>query len=172
MDARPELDDLAAPPNSEERLAPLRIEAGLYYRLHLEGAPFGPKHASSAPSVPEEVLANPEWIGHSRGFAEPRPGYSAFWSPHHLEAYIGDMHWETEGRRVILFRGTPVGQGYDGEPLVLPASERMEEEIDWDSFCARLELTPDGYGRWHEHTWGDGPDGPLADDGYRRLSDL
>lgn len=173
LNGKPDLDaGFGELPADDYLLEALPVEAGLYYRLHPEAAPFGPEHASSTPLVPEELLQNPDWIGHSRGFAEPKPGYSAFWNPHHLEAYIREMGWESEGRRVIAFRGEPVGQGWDGEPLVMPHSAKIEAEIGWEQFCDRLEVTADGYGRWHEHSWGDGPGGPIVDDGYRRLRSL
>ncbi len=151
-------------------LQEVAIEEGLYYRLHLKSAPFGPEHASSKPFVPDEVLANPDWIGHSRGFADPRPGYSAFWNPHHLEQYIKQFNWDFCDSQVIAFRGEPIGQGYDGEPLVMPSSEILEV-FDFEDFCYRLEITANGYGRWDEHSWGDGPNGQICDDGYRLLGE-
>jgi 2'-5' RNA ligase len=148
---------------------PLPMENGLYYRLHTVGAPFGPEHASTVPPIPEEVAASSEVM---RGLATPKPGYSAFWNPHHLVQYAEAMSWEPTKVRVLAFRGTPIGEGSDGEPRVMPDSTKVEARMGWQKFVDRTDWTPNGYGMWHEHTWGDGPDGRIADDGYRTLAQL
>jgi 2'-5' RNA ligase len=163
---------------------PLPMENGLYYRLHTVGAPFGPEHASTVPPIPEDVAAQSEVMG---GIATPKPGYSAFWNPLHLVQYAERMGWAdrndegapvyvggSKGVRVIAFRGTPVGEGSDGEPRVMPESSKVLGRMSWQRFADRVEATDAayGYGRWDEHTWGDGPNGRITDDGYRSLAQL
>jgi hypothetical protein len=136
----------------------------LYYRAHRADQPFDVEHASTAPiCIPEGTVAE--------RFRAPKPGYSAFWNPHHVQEYLDQMHWdpEVEGRSVLAFQGTPIGEGHDGEPRVIPTSDQPDFIMSWEDFTDALEITSNGYGRWDEHTWGDGPDGQLADDGYISL---
>ncbi len=144
-----------------ERLTSLPMENGLYYRAHKADAPWGSEYAESTPLEP-----GLEHYG--------RPGYSAFWNPHHLREYMNEQRWnpENEGRWVVAFRGTPIGGGVDGEPRVRPSSPTPEFALPWSEFEDRLENTENGYGKWYEHTWGDGPEGKIVDDGYRTLKDL
>ena len=147
---------------------PLPMENGLYYRWHPYARPFGREHASTVPFIPDGLEGTV-----ADRYREPRPGFSCFWNPHHLAQYLAAMHWTPDPAEgcVLVFYGEPVGEGYDGEPRVLPSSEILER-ISWDEFEFRLELSSDGYGRWDEHTWGDGPEGKIADDGYRTLAQL
>ena len=149
------------------RLQPLPMRNGLYYRVHRRDAPFGPEHASTVPNVPPGYKP----VVPRLDLSIPKEGYSAVWNPHHLEQYVTHMGWtpEDDNVRVIAFEGTPVGEGYDGEPRVMPDSEKLVGEVEWLDFLDQLEVTPDGYGRYYEHTWGDGPDGKIADDGYTTL---
>lgn len=151
-------------------LEPLEIREGLYYRLHRFDHPFGPEHALTLPRVPDGY--QPPVDDERFDLRIPKRGYSSFWNPHHIAEYVQEMNWEPDDARVIAFYGVPVGEGYDGEPRVMPADSRIIEEIPWDDFLDRLEVTPNGYGRWHEHTWGDGPDGRIVDDGYRTMAEL
>ena len=143
---------------------PLPIENGLYWRVHPKGRPLDTENAHTAPHIHEDILkARGEDIGHWR-----RPGYSAFWNPHHVAEYAEAMGWENRGdeedtvgeneTEVIGFRGHAVGEGYDGEPAVMPHSETPEHRMTWQRFKDRLDFTPHGYGSWHEHHWSDQPD--------------
>lgn len=141
----------------------LPMDDELYYRAHHVDAPFGVDHAYSAPiegaDIPEQ-------------YTVPKEGYSAFWNPHHLQQYMEEMGWDTQPRNVVAFRGKAVGSGLDGEPLVMPHNDKPEATIPYQDFLNRLEYTPNGYGQWHEHTWGDGPNGQQVDDGYRSLGEI
>lgn len=142
---------------------PLPMDDYLYYRAHHTDAPFGVDHARSAPiegaDIPQEYMT-------------PKEGYSAFWNPHHLREYMDQMGWDMEPRKIVAFRGTPWAGGVDGEPLVTPHSNQPEFELSWPEFEHRAEYTPNGYGQWGEHTWGEGPNGRLVDDGYRNLGEI
>jgi len=145
---------------------PLRMEPGLYYRSHSRSAPFGPEHASTKNigEAPHPDLAK---------YFEPKKGYSAFWDPHHVQQYHQEMGWddpaEKKQSKIIAFRGTPVGEGGDGEPRVVPHSSKPEESMSWQHFEDRLEVTQGSGSRWDDHTWGDGPEGQQVDDGYRTI---
>lgn len=147
-------------------LQPLPVEDGLYYRAHHKDAPFGREHASTQnigePPSPEMAK-----------YWEPKPGYSAFWHPHHLRQYLDEMGWsdadDMKGRRVLMFRGAPVGEGADGEPRVVPHADKPEASMSPGQFRRRLEITPEPGTRWDDHTWGQGPSGQVADDGYRTI---
>jgi 8-oxo-dGTP diphosphatase len=145
----------------------LPVEDGLYYRTHHKDAPFGPEHASTRnigePPSPEMAK-----------YWEPKSGYSAFWSPHHLSQYHDEMGWsgDMQDRRVLAFRGTPVGEGADGEPRVMPHGDKPESSMSWRQFQKRLEVTPEEPTRWDQHTWGEGPSGQMVDDGYRTIAAL
>jgi hypothetical protein len=95
------------------KTGPLPMEDGLYYRLHGKDQPFGPEHASTRNigEAPHPDLAK---------YWEPKPGYSAFWNPHHLHQYLDEMGWRDEehlkNSQVLAFRGRPIGEGADGEP--------------------------------------------------------
>lgn len=142
---------------------PLPMDDQLYYRAHHADAPFGIEHAQSAPiegaDIPEQYIT-------------PKEGYSAFWNPHHLRQYMDEIGWDTNQRNVVAFRGKAVGSGVDGEPLVMPHTDQPETTMPYQDFLHRLEYTPNGYGQWHEHTWGDGPNGQQVDDGYRTLGEI
>jgi 8-oxo-dGTP diphosphatase len=146
---------------------PLRMEDGLYYRTHHKDAPFGPEHATTKPigDAPSPGMEK---------YWKLKSGYSAFWSPHHLHQYHEEMGWsggdsDIRDRRVIAFRGTPVGEGSDGEPRVMPHSSEPEESMSWSHFQKRLNATPETGSHWDDHTWGEGPHGQQVDDGYRRI---
>lgn len=140
---------------------PLPMHNGLYYRAHNPEAPWGSEYAETTPLEPG--------LEHYR-----KPGYSAFWNPHHLREYMNEQRWdpENEGRWVVAFHGTPIGGGVDGEPRVRPSSPTPEFALPWSEFEDRLENTENGYGKWYEHTWGEGPEGQIRDDGYRSLGEL
>ena len=148
--------------------APLDIEPGVYYRLHPSGRPFSREDASTRNigEPPHPDLAK---------YWEPKRGYSAFWNPHHLDQYLSrdfrGMSWGNghPGSRVYVFRGTPVGEGADGEPRVMPYDDRPLGVMTLAQFRRRLEITDDGYGVWYEHHWDDGPDGPQVDDQAQAL---
>jgi 2'-5' RNA ligase/ADP-ribose pyrophosphatase YjhB (NUDIX family) len=148
------------------QVKPLPVEEGLYYRTHHRDAPFDREHAFTK-NIGEP--ASPEMAK----YWEPKPGYSAFWNPHHLDQYHREMNWddpaEMKGRRVLMFRGTPVGSGADGEPAVMPHSDKPEASMSWGQFRKRLEITTEPATRWDDHTWGQGPNGQMVDDGYRTI---
>jgi 8-oxo-dGTP diphosphatase len=157
------------PPRTTRQAAqvkPLPVDEGLYYRTHHKDAPFGREHAST------QNIGDPPSPDMAK-YWEPKPGYSAFWSPHHLHQYHAEMGWdspeEMKGRRVLAFRGTPIGEGADGEPRVMPHSDKPEASMSWGHFRKRLEVTPEEPTRWDDHTWGQGPHGQMVDDGYRTL---
>ena len=159
-------------PLPDNYLQPLPIRTGLYYRVHKRDAPFGPEHARTVPNVPmgyKPVIDDPKY-----DLSIPKEGYSAFWNPHHVEQYVRSMGWtpEEDDVRVIAFEADPVGEGYDGEPRVMPRSDEIVGEVEWPDFLDQLEVTPNGYGMWHEHTWGDGPEGKVADDGYTQIGGI
>lgn len=154
---------------SGDQFKPLPMEEGLYYRSHPKGVPFGPKHAATKPiNEPEQKGSGLSADTHARVFGE-KPGYSAFWNPHHVEQYHNEMGWSMKGRKVVAFRGTPIGEGSDGEPRVMPADKKPEFSLSPKQFENRLGHTDNGYGHWNEHTWGEGPKGQMVDDGYRTL---
>jgi hypothetical protein len=144
---------------------PLPMEEGLYYRSHPRGVPFGREHATTKPigEPPHPDLAK---------YWEPKEGYSAFWNPHHVEQYHEEMGWSMKGRNIVAFRGRAVGEGSDGEPRVVPTEDKPVMRLSPKQFGERLARTDNGYGRWHEHTWGDGPRGRQVDDGYRTLGEM
>jgi len=148
-------------------LKPLPVEEGLYYRTHHKDAPFGREHAftKNIGEAPSPEMAK---------YWEPKPGYSAFWHPHHLKQYHDEMGWsdDMKDRRVLAFRGTPVGSGADGEPAVMPHGDRPETSMSWGQFRKRLEVTSEPSTRWDDHTWGEGPNGQMTDDGYRTIGVL
>jgi 2'-5' RNA ligase len=144
-----------------EQLTALPMENGLYYRAHHPDAPWwGTEHAETVP-------IEDNGISDTMREKYRKPGYSSFWNPHHLSEYMSHMSWDPQDRWVVGFRGKPVGEGIDGEPRVIPTSSVPEFAMPWQDFEDNLEATPNGYGKWDEHTWGDGPDGKMADDGYR-----
>ena len=149
----------------------LPVEDGLYYRSHPRGRPFSRADATTKNlNTPTTGAFAPGGALHH--ITQPKPGYSAFWNPHHVEQYHREMGWSMKGRKIVAFRGTPVGEGGDGEPRVVPHFDRPEFTLHPDRFAEHLERTQDGYGRWNDHTWGDGPNGRLVDDGYRTLGQL
>ena len=104
---------------------------------------------------------------------QPKEGYSAFWSPHHLHQYLNEMGWDSgaKGSKVIRFQGTPVGEGADGEPRVMPHNDKPDESMSVSQFRKRLDITPHHSPGKHysDFTWGEGPEGRIVDDGYRSL---
>jgi 8-oxo-dGTP pyrophosphatase MutT (NUDIX family)/mRNA-degrading endonuclease RelE of RelBE toxin-antitoxin system/2'-5' RNA ligase len=147
------------------RDGPLPIEDGLYYRSHPTDAPFGRGHAitKNIGEPPSPEMAK---------YWEPKPGYSAFWNPHHIDQYHDEMGWDFKKRKIVAFRGKPIGEGADGEPRVMPDSDKPEFTMTPAEFHRRLDVTENGYGRWNEHTWGEGPKGQQVDDGYRSLNQI
>lgn len=140
----------------------LSVEAGLYYRFHHRDAPFGPDDAATRNlGTPPDGLER---------YWEPRSGYSAFWHPNHLYQYLEEHGWldadDACERQFVAFHGRAVGEGADGEPRVIPDSTQPVEVLSLEEFVARM---PEAGTRWSQHTWGDGPDGPQVDDGYRTL---
>src|SRR5208282_5396941 len=139
------------------------MENGLYYRAHHPDAPWwGGEYAETAP-VEDSGIPN------ALREKYRKPGYSSFWNPHHLSEYMSHMGWDPQDRWVVGFRGRPIGEGIDGEPRVMPISPVPEFAMPWQRFEDNLEATPNGYGKWNEHTWGEGPEGKMVDDGYRTL---
>ena len=112
----------------------------IWWRRHPEGRPFSPETATSGPmtSYPDEV---------------PEVGFSAFRDPWDLWVYLNLMRWGPGD--IIGFSGTVVGQGIDGEDLVLPDME-IVMHFTWDQFMEALEDTPRP-----EKPWGHSP-GPWA----------
>lgn len=151
-------------------LQPLRVERGLYYRTHHKDAPFSRENAST------------QIIGESPGphmdkYWKPQQGYSAFWHPAHLAQYHDEQGWSDDpetmkGRRVLAFRGTPVGKGADGEPRVMPDSDKPEESMSWKRFRDRESITPmpsSRTGHYSDFSWGQDAEGQRVDDGYRTI---
>jgi hypothetical protein len=161
----PMADDFLGHFGASAMPAPLPVSEGLYYRLHGRDEEFGPEHASTQNigEPPSPDLAK---------YWEPKPGYSAFWHPHHLAQYLSEMGWNDPGElrnsRVVAFRGRPIGEGADGEPRVMPDSGG-HDSMPWHEFEERLDATPGPGTRWHQHTWGEGPNGQMVDDGYRTI---
>jgi len=147
---------------------PLGMDNGVYYRLHPKDRQFSradatTKNLGSSPSPSMDK------------YFEPKQGYSAFWDPHHLNQYLGEMGWDgksAKGSKVVKFHGTPVGEGGDGEPRVMPHTDKPDESMSLKKFRSRLEITPGTSDHWDDHTWGDGPKGQQADDGYRTLGQI
>ena len=89
-----------------------------YYRAHRKGAAFSPDDA---------------WSLAIDGDSEEERGYSAFRSLPELHAYISSRKYPdltgsmALGERVVIrFTGDEVGQGADGEPLVIPYNSDHE----------------------------------------------
>lgn len=72
------------------------------------------------------------------GWQDCARGYSSCWTAEDLRAYmathLGEIS-DDEGR-VIVFEGNHVGDGFDGEPLAIPA--RIIEEITWTELTGRV----------------------------------
>lgn len=153
-------------PTVKTAIKVLPVEPGLYYRFHHKDAPFGPEHASST------NLHVPEGAQYDR-YRQPKPGYSAFWHPEHLSQYLSDMGWDeaddAKDRRVIAFRGKPIGEGADGEPLVMPHSDKIERSM---SLKRARDSSPEAGTRWDHHYWNDGPQGPQAEDDRQTLGEM
>jgi GNAT superfamily N-acetyltransferase len=146
-------------------MSPLPMANGTYYRLHAPHRPFSREDASTR--------NNGEPIKGMEKYWEPKQGYSAFWNPHHIKQYLDEMGWEggAEGSHVLRFRGKPIGEGADGEPRVMPDSDHPDESIPVSDFMDRLEISHGAGDDYRDHTWGEGPEGRIVDDGYRSLSD-
>lgn len=69
-----------------------------------------------------------------------RPGYSCWDSPEKLVEYIRYMGLDREfrPRLVAVFEGEEVGEGLDGEPLVIPDMDTVRW-IPWGEFVRRYE---------------------------------
>lgn len=145
-------------------IKPLPVENGTYYRLHAPDREFSRADASTRNNgeAPNE---------HMKKYWDKKDGYSALWSPHHLHEYLGEMGWDkgAKGSKVIRFQGTPVGEGADGEPRVMPHSDKPDETMSVKRFRDRLDITPHPGTSYHDHTWGEGPQGRIVDDGYRSI---
>ena len=90
----------------------------LYYRAHRKDAEFSPEDA---------------WSLAVDGDSGEERGYSAFRSLPELHAYISSWKYPdltdsmARGERVVIrFAGDEVGQGADGEPLVVPCNSDHE----------------------------------------------
>jgi 2'-5' RNA ligase len=113
---------------------PLDNSGKMYYRFHHRDAPFGSEHAQS-----------------QGGVDAPQEGFSSFSNPHDLHHYLKKMDWldpesahevDFDKRDVIGFRGKEVGKGIDGEPLVVPHSDKPDVKMDYPTFHQRLKVTP------------------------------
>lgn len=146
----------------------LPMENGLYYRSHPKDRPFSREDATT------QNLAAPTTGSFAPGgslhhITQPKEGYSAFWSPHHVAQYHEEMGWSMKGRKIVAFRGTPVGEGADGEPRVMPEHDKPVATLSPKQFTERLDYTQHTGTSWGEHTWGEGPKGRIVDDGYRNV---
>lgn len=96
--------------------------AGTFYRVHWADCPaFSPENAESA-----------LW---GAGRDDATPGYSACWDADDLMQYFREHGEPAADEKVIVFEGRHVGQGFDGEPLVMPT--RVVETLTWAEFTAR-----------------------------------
>jgi hypothetical protein len=89
-----------------------------FWRAHPNDRPFSRADATSR-----------EWASHD----EPDTGYSAFRTPHELFGYFHPGERDRNESHVIAFRGHVVGQGMDGEPLVVPHEDEPDVRLDWKS---------------------------------------
>lgn len=66
-----------------------------------------------------------------------REGVSCFETPEELYEYFtsGMFLPEHLTEEVIIFAGEVVGEGLDGEPLVIPAGTPRPRKISWKQFC-------------------------------------
>lgn len=134
-------------------LKPLRMGPGIFYRLHPKDRPFSRADASTAPLFAPEGIETSVGQEFTDRWIKPRPGYSAFANPLHLQQYIEAMNLDPSMGKVICFSGRAIEQGGDGEPVVIPDSDTPIETIaSWEKFCDRVEATEEawGYGRWDE----------------------
>ncbi|MGV8909638.1 MAG: hypothetical protein ACOH1Y_11705 [Propionicimonas sp.] len=93
----------------------------LFWRVHPNSRPFHPNDATSL-----------EWGSDSGD--EPERGYSTLPHPEDLVAYFGPDDRETIrfDAHVIAFTGDIVGEGTDGEPLVIPHHNVPDQSMSWD----------------------------------------
>jgi hypothetical protein len=123
-----------------------------YYRYHWANSPqFCGKNAWSAPwgstfSEDGSQTACGECDGAGampygpcdscggEGWLDAVRGYSACWSSEDLMAYFAERGEpaDTDGQ-VIVFTGQRVGNGFDGEPLVVPAE--IIHLMTWSTFA-------------------------------------
>ena len=66
-----------------------------------------------------------------------REGVSCFETPEELYEYFTSGMFLPEHliEEVIIFAGEVVGEGLDGEPLVIPADTPRPRKISWERFC-------------------------------------
>ena len=128
-------------PQHVERYAPYLLTAArknaslpsnMFWRAHPRTRPFDSGSASSTP------IGN-EW--HQDYFGGTRQGFSAAHDPWQLHHYIIDTGLDVSNSDIIAFRGKEVGQGVDGEPLVMPEGA-PEYSQSWAGFLADLTRTP------------------------------
>ena len=91
-----------------------------FWRAHPNDRSFSPEDATSR-----------EW-GDSR--SEPDRGYSAFEKPEHLIGYFHPSERDEYSSHVINFTGHKVGEGMEGEPLVVP-DMRHVKRMEWDDLA-------------------------------------
>jgi hypothetical protein len=126
-----------------------------YYRLHPADAPeFDEANAWSAlwgrtrSADGSQTLCNDcdgEGEGYygeacsvcgGEGWQDAQRGYSCCYSSEDLTAYFTARGIAGDDDTVIVFAGTRVGNGFDGEPLVVPT--RVVERITWAQLRARV----------------------------------
>lgn len=103
------------------------LQSGLFWRVHPPGRPFTTEDATST-----------TW-----NRTETRQGYSCFDNPWHLWVYLMTTMTigSARGQTVIGFSGERVGEGNDGEDLVVPDG-RSVISLPWDRFEGELVETP------------------------------
>lgn len=72
------------------------------------------------------------------GWHDCVPGYSACHTAEDLIDYFSQPGMDPIGDEpVVIFEGRQVGNGFEGEPTVMP--ERILETLNWNTFIARYK---------------------------------
>lgn len=72
----------------------------------------------------------------SEGYFDAQRGYSCVADAEALIDYMAEHGTPGDDERVIVFTGRRVGNGGDGEPLVVP--DAIVETVPWAEFAARV----------------------------------
>lgn len=123
-----------------------------YWRVHPDDRPFDAAHATSR-----------DWgEGSWKEDGDHDQGFSAMRHPRGLYSYFGDLEDPEDESlpdpsHVVHFHGREVGEGQEGEPLVIPDLSRPVRRMSWQEFKHGVVGTEQAEEIRRNNGWSPGP---------------